>query len=700
ATIKLTAGTFEAASAVNGIPSAANFKALASSFDTDLSVAPVSDTPTLETTAFASNWNQATFARSDGFYSVPVRVNVNSSDTVSPDETLYIAVGKSELDAVGASLNVAGASLIEIAGKAYFRFAAGDGTFEIVAPNTVSKPLALSVLAGSSDQGAAFAYSSAQTVRIPFVETPKTPTFSMKATSGYAEDAGVALGDLLLIAPGAGRELATHKVFIKLPADTGYSLAKSGVAISRSNDVTINNEKYAVADLSTGSLADFTIVTPTNFKGNIADLKVFVRDTASTGAVADASITTTSLAISAVADGINTTLLSTTPALNLNVGVESKLYDPSSPNASLFAKIAPLDASEAYMAKLVFKATASNALVIKVGSDFVLPQTVGADLVYSFTPAQLTGSAAITMTARSGLFGKTIELQAFTTDGAAISSVASKTVTLNLSAQAVAPDASLSNASGAEDSAIAVPVAVTINPDRAGFEKIGFEITTTNTALQGGVFSVGNQSFTFSAGKWTVFNNTAQLDFNALTFTPPSNFSGTANFSFTSFSQTSSGRVAASATPVSVEVAAVAEVVQVSDTAPAALTGLEDAAGIAFPLASYFKTATFTDADEKVTLEISVPSEVSLQKLVSGSTYSNLIPVASANGTSTYSITVDQTSFANQLTGYRLVPAKDYASPTASGSAITVKAIAYETSNGAQSAKRLVSRWWPVVTYS
>nr|NDG08401.1 hypothetical protein [Oxalobacteraceae bacterium] len=232
----------------------------------------------------------------------------------------------------------------------------------------------------------------------------------------------------------------------------------------------------------------------------------------------------------------------------------------------------------------------------------------------------------------------------------------------------------------------AMPVAVTINPDRAGFEKIGFEITTTNTALQGGVFSVGNQSFTFSAGKWTVFNNTAQLDFNALTFTPPSNFSGTANFSFTSFSQTSSGRVAASATPVSVEVAAVAEVVQVSDTAPAALTGLEDAAGIAFPLASYFKTATFTDADEKVTLEISLPSEVSLQKLVSGSTYSNLIPVASANGTSTYSITVDQTSFANQLTGYRLVPAKDYASPTASGSAITVKAIAYETSNGAQSA--------------
>ena len=160
------------------------------------------------------------------------------------------------------------------------------------------------------------------------------------------------------------------------------------------------------------------------------------------------------------------------------------------------------------MAKLVFKATASNALVIKVGNDVVLPQTVvnadqTADLVYSFTPAQLSGSEAITMTARSGLFGKTIELQALTTDGAAISSVASKVVTLNLSGQAIAPDASLSSASGAEDSAISVPVALTINPDRVGFEKIGFEITTTDSALQGGVFSVGSQSFTYGNGKWT-----------------------------------------------------------------------------------------------------------------------------------------------------------------------------------------------------
>jgi hypothetical protein len=302
ATVKLTAGTFEAASAVNGVPSAANFKALPTSFDTNITVAPVSDTPLLNTSAFAANWNQATYLRSDGFYSVPVSVSAVSTDTVTPAETMYLAVGKAELDAVGASLNVPSATLVTILGKAYFRFASSDGNFEIVTPNTVSKPLTLSVLAGASDQGAEFAYSSAKTVTIPFVETPKTPSFSIKATSGYSEDAGISLSDLLLIAPGAGREIATHKVFIKLPDDTGYALSKSGTVIARTGD------GYAVADLATGSLADFKIVTPANFKGTISNLEVFVRDTTSTGAVANASPVSTSVAISAVADGINATL--------------------------------------------------------------------------------------------------------------------------------------------------------------------------------------------------------------------------------------------------------------------------------------------------------------------------------------------------------------------------------------------------------
>ncbi|MCE2830661.1 MAG: hypothetical protein LW709_00980, partial [Oxalobacteraceae bacterium] len=689
ATLKLTAGTFEAASAVNGIPSSANFKLLPEGFNTNVSVAPVTDIPAIQTTAFAANWSQTQYLRDDGFYAVPVSVSVSSIDTVAPDETLYIAVGRAELDAVGASLNVAAATPITIGGKAYFRFPAGDGTFEIVAPSSVSKPLGLSLLVGASDQGAAFVYSDAKTLSIPFTETPKKPTFSIKATSGYNEDDGIALSDLLLIAPGAGRSLVTHKVFIKLPEDKGYTLSKSGTLIARTNDVVIGSESYAVADLSTGGLSDYKIMTPANFKGTVAGLKVFVRDTASTGTFSDADTVTTPVTLSAVADGINVSLLDGIPELNLNVGVESKLYDPTSSvtkASSLFSKIVPLDSSESYSAKLVFKATASNAVAVKVGSEFVLPQTVGDDLVYSFTSAQFTGATPITITARSGLFGKAVELQAFTTDGAVISGVASKTVTVNLSAQAVAPDASLSNASGAEDTPIPVPVSVTVNPDRAGFEKIGFEITTTNTLAQGGVFSVGNQVYAYSAGKWTVFSNTAQLDFSALTFTPPNNFSGTVNFSFTSFSQTAAGRVSTNATPVTVEVAAVAEVVQRSDGAPAGLSGPEDGLGIEFPLASYFKTATFTDADEKVTLEVSLPAEVILQKLATGTSYTNLIPIASSAGTTTYSITVDATKFQSELLGYRLLAGKDYASPTASGSAVTIKALSYEPSTGAQSA--------------
>ncbi len=235
ATVKLTAGTFEATNAVNGIPSPANFKALPTSFNINVTVAPVSDTPFISTSPFAENWNQETYLRSDGFYSIPVSVKAVSTDTVTPEETLYLAVGKAELDAVGASLNVPAVTSVTLEGKEYLRFLASDEPFSIIVPSNVSELLTFSVLAGATDQGADFVYSSAQTVSIPFVGTPKTPSFAIKATSGYSEDLGVALSDLLFISPGEGRELATHKVFIKLPADPGYALSKSGVAIARTN---------------------------------------------------------------------------------------------------------------------------------------------------------------------------------------------------------------------------------------------------------------------------------------------------------------------------------------------------------------------------------------------------------------------------------------------------------------------------------
>ena len=114
----------------------------------------------------------------------------------------------------------------------------------------------------------------------------------------------------------------------------------------------------------------------------------------------------------------------------------------------------------------------------------VLGQAEGADIVYSFTQAQLSSANvndSITILAKNGLFGKSVLLQGVSNDLTSASGIVEKSITVNLSATAVAPDVSLSSARGNEDTAISVPVKVAINPERTSFEKIGFEITLNST---------------------------------------------------------------------------------------------------------------------------------------------------------------------------------------------------------------------------
>ena len=359
--------------------------------------------------------------------------------------------------------------------------------------------------------------------------------------------------------------------------------------------------EVAASDLSTTR-----IKTPDHFKGAITS-KTFARDTASNGLVADTAKGTndgnSTYNIGAVADGVN---IASGLALDLNVGVEAKLYDPANPTASLFSKISLKDSSESFVAKLVFKATPADALIIKVAGKLVLGQAEGADIVYSFTQAQLSSTNvndSITILAKNGLFDKSVLLQGVSNDLTSTSGIVEKSVTVNLSATAVAPDVSLSSARGNEDTAISVPVKVTINPERTSFEKIGFEITlnstgTTNTndaqnavtILSTGKFKVVDNNitdeFSFgptgSPGKWVVYKDSAQLNFDNLTFTPPANYSGKVVFNFKSFSQTSSGSktYASAETPVTVTVDPVAETVVFRTATP--IAGGEDQAAIDF----------------------------------------------------------------------------------------------------------------------
>ena len=111
-----------------------------------------------------------------------------------------------------------------------------------------------------------------------------------------------------------------------------------------------------------------------------------------------------------------------------------------------------------------------------------------------------------------------------------------------------------------------------------------------------------------SPGKWVVYKDSAQLNFDNLTFTPPANYSGKVVFNFKSFSQTSSrSKTYASAeTPVTVTVDPVAETIGFRTATP--ITGVEDQAAIDFAIANYFDKTKLTDLGETVNIEISIAS--------------------------------------------------------------------------------------------
>ena len=201
-----------------------------------------------------------------------------------------------------------------------------------------------------------------------------------------------------------------------------------------------------------------------------------------------------------------------------------------------------------------------------------------------------------------------------------------------------------------------------------------------------GKFNVGADEFSFgptgSPGKWVVYKDSAQLNFDNLTFTPPANYSGKVVFNFKSFSQTSSGSktYASAETPVTVVVDPVAETVVFKT--PTAIMGVEDQAAIDFAIANYFDKTKLTDLGETVNIEISIASAITLKK---GST--NIIPTSSKDGVSTYVIPVDVDKWDANLAGYQLVLANNFASDATDGSnaivagrSISLKATAFEQS--------------------
>jgi len=140
--------------------------------------------------------------------------------------------------------------------------------------------------------------------------------------------------------------------------------------------------------------------------------------------------------------------------------------------------------------------------------------------------------------------------------------------------------------------------------------------------------------------EWEVFSTNTQLDFSTLAFVPPSNYSGIVNLTFESFSQTLSGgvagRVYTSPTSASLFIADAAELPSFV-ASPAAVTGLEDAASIAFDLGAVLDKTKFTDLGETVNIEVQLASAIQIFK---GSAASALVPASVSSGVATYIIPV------------------------------------------------------------
>ncbi len=218
-----------------------------------------------------------------------------------------------------------------------------------------------------------------------------------------------------------------------------------------------------------------------------------------------------------------------------------------------------------------------------------------------------------------------------------------ETVYVQVNAVADAPTVTISDASGNEDTAIALDIASSLT-DTDGSETLSIEISGVP---EGAVLSAGTKN---SDGTYTL--TAAQL--SGLTVTPPSNSDEDFQLTVTATStETSNGDTAQTIATLNVAVAAVADAptVTVSDA-----SGSEDAA-IALDIAS---SLTDTDGSETLSIEISGVPEGAV------------LSAGTKNSDGTYTLT------AAQLSGLTVTPPSN----SDEDFQLTVTATSTETSNG------------------
>ena len=535
----------------------------------NVSVAAVADAPILDLTDATGAEDQA------------IALNIDAALTDS-GETLSVSISNIP---EGSVLTLANGSTVTIAGGTATLSPDQLTGLNLTPPADFSGDIALDVTATSTD-GTDTATTSG-TLNVNVTAVADAPVLNVADAAGLEYQAIALNIDAALTDAGETLSVSIGNI----PEGSVLTLA----------DGTVVPVTAGTATLTPDQLAGLNLTPPADFSGDIA---LDVTATSTDGTDTATTSGTLNVSVTAVADA---------PTLELTDAASSE--DQA---IALNIDAALTDSGET-LSVTIGNIPEGSVLTLADGTTVAI-----VDGSVSLTPDQLTG---LNLTPPADFAGDiTLDVVATSTDGTD-TAVTSGTLNVSVAAVADAPTLDLTDATGAEDQAIA------LNIDTALTDSGETLSVSISNIPEGSVLTLANGSTVTIAG------GTATLtpdQLAGLNLTPPADFSGEIALDVTATSTDGTDTAATSGTlNVSVTAVADAPVLNVADTA-----GLEDQA-IALNI-----DAALTDSGETLSVTIGNIPEGSVLTMADGT----VVPVT--GGTATLS--------PDQLTGLSLTPPTDF----------------------------------------
>ena len=515
----------------------------------NVTVDAVADAPTLSVQNATGNEDTA------------IALNITSvlKDT-DGSETLKVEIGGIP---IGATLSAGTNTFTATEGLTTVNVTAWDlAQLTITPPLNSDADFGLTVTATSTETNGGATATTTGTINVTVDAVADAPTLSVQNATGN-EDTAIALNITSVLKDTDGSE--TLKVEIG-----GIPI---GATLSAGDNTFTATEGLTTVNVTAWDLAQLTITPPLNSDADFG-LTVTATSTETNGGATATTTGTINVTVDAVADAPTLSVQNATgnedTAIALNI--TSALNDT--------------DSSETL--KVEIGGIPIGATLSAGDNTFTATEGLTTVNVTAWDLAQLTITPPLNSDAD---FGLTVTATSTETNGGA---TATTTGTINVTVDAVAdaPTLSVQNATGNEDTAIALNITSALN-DTDGSETLKVEIGGIPI---GATLSAGTNTFTATEGLTTV--NVTAWDLAQLTITPPLNSDADFGLTVTATStETNGGATATTTGTINVTVDAVADAPTLSVQNA---TGNEDTA-IALNITSVLKD---TDGSETLKVEI------------------------------------------------------------------------------------------------